>query len=111
MRSTSSSRRATPSNSPARRFQILFTPGHSPGSISLYSPDDKLIVSGDVLFRDSIGRTDLPGGDFQTLMGSIRDKLYPLPDDVQVIPGHGPTTTIGRERRSDPFLAQLRESA
>ena len=94
-----------------RRFEVLFTPGHSPGSISLYSGDDKLIVSGDVLFRDSIGRTDLPGGDFQTLMSSIRDKLYPLPDDVQVVPGHGPTTTIGRERASNPFLAQLRETA
>lgn len=94
-----------------RAFEILFTPGHSPGSISLYSPQDKLIVSGDVLFRDSIGRTDLPGGDFQTLMGSIRDKLLPLDDDVKVIPGHGPETSIGRERTSNPFLAQLRETA
>jgi glyoxylase-like metal-dependent hydrolase (beta-lactamase superfamily II) len=94
-----------------RPFEVLFTPGHSPGSISLYSPGDKLIVSGDVLFRDSIGRTDLPGGDFETLMSSIRDKLYPLDDGVTVIPGHGPTTTIGRERRRNPFLAQLRESA
>ena len=94
-----------------RRFEVLFTPGHSPGSIGLYSPQDKLIVSGDVLFRDSIGRTDLPGGDFQTLMDSIRDKLCPLDDDVQVIPGHGPTTTIGHERAHNPFLAQLRETA
>ena len=94
-----------------RAFEILFTPGHSPGSISLYSPQDKLIVSGDVLFRDSIGRTDLPGGNFQTLMGSIRDKLLPLDDDVKVIPGHGPETSIGRERTSNPFLAQLRETA
>jgi hydroxyacylglutathione hydrolase len=94
-----------------RSFEVLFTPGHSPGSISLYSPQDKLIVSGDVLFRDSIGRTDLPGGDFQTLMDSIRDKLYPLDDDVLVVPGHGPTTTIGRERLNNPFLTQLRETA
>jgi glyoxylase-like metal-dependent hydrolase (beta-lactamase superfamily II) len=94
-----------------RKFEVLFTPGHSPGSISLYSPQDKLIVSGDVLFRDSIGRTDLPGGDFQTLMASIRDKLYGLPDDVAVIPGHGPATTIGRERRHNPFLVQLQETA
>ena len=94
-----------------REFAVLFTPGHSPGSISLYSPSDKLLVSGDVLFRDSIGRTDLPGGDFETLMSSIRDKLYPLPDDVVVIPGHGPATTLGRERRSNPFLARLRETA
>lgn len=94
-----------------RTFEVLFTPGHSPGSISLYSQQDKLIVSGDVLFRDSIGRTDLPGGDFQTLMRSIREKLFPLDDDVQVIPGHGPTTTIGRERQYNPFLAQLRETA
>ena len=94
-----------------RAFEVLFTPGHSPGSISLYSASDKLLVSGDVLFRDSIGRTDLPGGDFQTLMESIREKLFPLPDDVAVIPGHGPTTTIGRERRQNPFLLRLRESA
>ncbi len=94
-----------------RTFDVLFTPGHSPGSISLYSREDKLIVSGDVLFRDSIGRTDLPGGDFDTLMRSIADKLYPLDDDVTVIPGHGPTTTIGRERVHNPFLARLRESA
>jgi glyoxylase-like metal-dependent hydrolase (beta-lactamase superfamily II) len=94
-----------------RALDVLFTPGHSPGSISLYSRADKLIVSGDVLFRDSIGRTDLPGGDFETLMRSIADKLYPLDDDVTVIPGHGPTTTIGRERLHNPFLARLRESA
>ena len=94
-----------------RDFEVLFTPGHSPGSISLYSPADKLIVSGDVLFRDSIGRTDLPGGDFPTLMASIRDKLYPLDDEVAVIPGHGPTTTIGRERLYNPFLAGLRQTA
>ncbi|MEZ5393646.1 MAG: MBL fold metallo-hydrolase [Bryobacterales bacterium] len=94
-----------------RSFAVLFTPGHSPGSISLYSPDDNLIVSGDVLFRDSIGRTDLPGGDFDTLMESIKQKLYPLDDGVRVLPGHGPATTIGRERKQNPFLLRLRETA
>jgi len=93
-----------------RGFEVLFTPGHSPGSISLYSGADKLIVSGDVLFRDGIGRTDLSGGDFETLMDSIREKLCPLDDDVRVIPGHGPATTVGREREHNPFLAQLRET-
>ncbi len=94
-----------------RSFDVLFTPGHSPGSISLYSASDGLIISGDVLFCESIGRTDLPGGDFDTLMASIRDKLCPLDDAVRVIPGHGPTTTIGHEREHNPFLAQLRETA
>lgn len=94
-----------------RSFAVLFTPGHSPGSISLYSAEDNLIVSGDVLFRDSIGRTDLPGGAFETLMRSIKEKLYPLEDGVKVLPGHGPATTIGRERRQNPFLLRLKETA
>lgn len=85
-------------------FKILFTPGHSPGSICFYCEQQKLIISGDVLFRMSIGRTDLPGGDFETLLASIRNKLFTLPDEVIVYSGHGPETTIGFEKENNPFL-------
>ena len=88
------------------KLQILFTPGHSPGSVSFYSEKNNYLIAGDVLFHESIGRTDLPGGDFNTLMLSIRDKLLTLPDDVIVYPGHGPTTTIGHERNHNPFIRQ-----
>ncbi|HTE32295.1 MAG TPA: MBL fold metallo-hydrolase [Chryseolinea sp.] len=84
-------------------LSVLFVPGHAPGHIALYSEKDKLVVSGDVLFYNSIGRTDLPGGNFETLMESIRKKLYILPDDVIVFPGHGPKTSIAFEKRSNPF--------
>lgn len=87
-------------------LQVRFTPGHSPGSISFYSPADKFVISGDVLFEMSIGRTDLPGGDFDTLMKSIAEKLMVLDDDVVVYPGHGRPTTIGRERKMNPFLRE-----
>ncbi|MBI1357157.1 MAG: MBL fold metallo-hydrolase [Acidobacteria bacterium] len=87
-------------------FQVLFTPGHSPGSISLFIPSLQRVIGGDVLFRGSIGRTDLPGGDHAALLRSIRDKLLPLDDAVVVYPGHGPETTIGAERRTNPFLRQ-----
>lgn len=90
-------------------FQVLFTPGHSPGSVSFYIPSLQRLIAGDVLFRDSIGRTDLPGGDTQQLLDSIRDKVLTLPDDTAVFPGHGPSTTIGRERRQNPFLEGLSE--
>ncbi|MBN2424450.1 MAG: MBL fold metallo-hydrolase [Calditrichaceae bacterium] len=83
-------------------FTVLHTPGHSPGSMSLYTPGH--IFVGDVLFKDSIGRTDLYGGDYKTLMKSIREKILPLPDETIVYPGHGPTTTIGREKKQNPFL-------
>jgi hydroxyacylglutathione hydrolase len=86
------------------QLDILLTPGHSPGSVSFYSKEGKFVVAGDVLFRSGIGRTDLPGGDFETLMTSIRNKLFTLPDDVIVYSGHGPETTIGEEKRSNPFL-------
>jgi len=86
------------------RFQVLFTPGHSPGSVSLVAPWMNLVVGGDVLFRGSIGRTDLPGGDHATLLRSIRDEFLPLDDSMVVFPGHGPETTIGEERRTNPFL-------
>ena len=83
---------------------ILFTPGHSPGSVSFYYPAGGFIISGDVLFDGSIGRTDLPGGDFNTLAQSIRTQLYTLPDDTRVYSGHGPSTTIGKEKKSNPFV-------
>lgn len=85
-------------------LKILFTPGHSPGSICLYSEAYKWIIGGDVLFKESIGRTDLPGGDYDTLMQSIYTKLLNLPDEILVYPGHGEPTTIGHERKHNPFL-------
>lgn len=85
-------------------LEVLFTPGHSPASISFFHRESQQLVSGDVLFKGSIGRTDLPGGDLDTLLGHIRNKLFPLGDDVRVYSGHGPMTTIGEERRSNPFL-------
>ena len=85
-------------------LEIFFTPGHSPGSISFYSASNGFVVSGDVLFRGSIGRTDLPGGDFQTLASSIREKLYTLPDETVVYSGHGAATTIGTEKKTNAFV-------
>lgn len=85
-------------------LDVLFVPGHAPGHIAFYSPSEKFILSGDVLFHRSIGRTDLPGGDMETLLESIRTKLYPLGDDITVYSGHGPETTIGEERRMNPFV-------
>ena len=89
------------------RLDILFVPGHSPGHVALYCKAQGFVVAGDVLFNGSIGRTDLPGGDFDTLASSIRDKLYPLGDDVIVYCGHGEPTTIGMERRSNPFVPEV----
>jgi len=86
----------------AVRFAVRHTPGHSPGSVCLVAPG--LVIGGDVLFQGSIGRTDLPGGDFDRLIQSIREELLSLPDDTIVYPGHGPSTTIGAERRGNPFL-------
>jgi hydroxyacylglutathione hydrolase len=85
-------------------LHILFTPGHSPGSVCFYHKEEKFVIGGDVLFQNSIGRTDLPGGDFSTLEKSIRTKLYTLPDDVKVYPGHGPATTIGYEKVNNSFV-------
>jgi glyoxylase-like metal-dependent hydrolase (beta-lactamase superfamily II) len=82
-------------------FQIFDTPGHTPGGISLYT--DQHVFVGDALFAGSIGRTDFPGGDYDTLISSIRQKLFTLPDDAKVYSGHGPVTTIGREKRFNPF--------
>jgi hydroxyacylglutathione hydrolase len=88
-------------------FQILETPGHTQGSISLLIPAENKLLAGDTLFLDSIGRTDLPGGNSRQILRSIHDKLLPLDDSTIVIPGHGANTTIGRERRKNPFLRGL----
>ncbi|MFN2138097.1 MAG: MBL fold metallo-hydrolase [Candidatus Promineifilaceae bacterium] len=86
------------------QLQVLFTPGHAPGHVSFYIPQEGVVFDGDVLFNQGIGRTDLPGGDYQRLMRSIREQLLVLPDETIVLSGHGPATTIGRERRENPFL-------
>ena len=86
------------------KLKVFFTPGHSPASISFYNEEEGIVLGGDVLFQGSIGRTDLPGGDFDTLAKSIREKLFVLPDDVVVYSGHGPSTTIGVEKRTNPFV-------
>ena len=86
------------------KFDVLFTPGHSPGHISFYCAAQNFILSGDVLFRGSIGRTDLPGGNFDTLAQSIREQLYTLPNETVVYSGHGPETTVGKEKRTNPYV-------
>jgi hydroxyacylglutathione hydrolase len=91
----------------ASEVRVLHTPGHTQGSISLWLPGEGKLVAGDTLFRDSIGRTDLPGGDGRQILRSIHDKLMPLPEETVVIPGHGPQTTIGREKQFNPFLVGL----
>jgi len=88
-------------------FHILHTPGHTQGSVSIWIPGENKLVAGDTLFRDSIGRTDLPGGDGRKILRSIREKLLTLPEDAVVVPGHGPNTTIGREKERNPFLQGL----
>lgn len=88
-------------------FHVLHTPGHTQGSISLWIPAENKLIAGDTLFRDSIGRTDLPGGDGRQILRSIEDKLLTLPDETVVVPGHGANTTIGREKERNPFLSGL----
>lgn len=85
-------------------FHILHTPGHTQGSTSIWIPSENKLIAGDTLFRDSIGRTDLPGGNPRQILRSIEDKLLPLPEETIVVPGHGPNTTIGREKERNPFL-------
>lgn len=85
-------------------FDIRYTPGHAPDHLSLYSPSDDLVIAGDALFREGIGRTDLYKGDFKLLEQSIRDQLYSLPNDTEVYPGHGEKTTIGHEKKANPFV-------
>jgi hydroxyacylglutathione hydrolase len=85
-------------------FQVRHCPGHTPGHVVFYSAPDKVAFVGDVLFAGSIGRTDFPGGDYDTLVRAIREKLFTLGDDVRFVPGHGPMSTFGEERRSNPFV-------
>ena len=85
-------------------LKVLYTPGHADGSVCFYSEKDQIVVVGDVLFQQSIGRTDLPTGDFDLLAHSIRSKLYTLPPDTEVFPGHGPTTRISYEKLDNPFV-------
>ncbi len=85
---------------------VIHTPGHTEGSVCLYFPAEKKLIAGDTLFAGSIGRTDLPGGSFEKIIQSLHEKVLALPDETVVIPGHGPATTIGAERESNPFLAK-----
>ena len=84
------------------KLKVIHVPGHSPGGVALHT--DGVVVVGDTLFAGSIGRTDLPGGDYDTLISSVRRKLFILPDDTRVLCGHGPETTIGREKKFNPFF-------
>lgn len=85
-------------------LKVLFTPGHSPGSVSFYCQKQAFVISGDVLFQNSIGRTDLPGGDHETLLNSIRTQLFVLPDETVVYSGHGNKTSVGEEKKNNPFF-------
>ncbi len=89
------------------KIEVLATPGHTPGHVSFYLPESGMIFSGDTVFSGSIGRTDFPGGSFQQLIQSVRTKIFPLPGETIIYPGHGPATTVGRERTQNPFF--LRE--
>jgi glyoxylase-like metal-dependent hydrolase (beta-lactamase superfamily II) len=86
-------------------IEVILAPGHSPGSLCFYFPAEGILLGGDVLFRESVGRTDLPGGDAEALERSIRQRLYSLPEEVAVYPGHGPSTTIAHEKRYNPFVS------
>lgn len=85
-------------------FDVRYTPGHSPDHVSLYSPDDSMVIAGDSLFKEGIGRTDLYKGDFNILAQSIQKQLYTLPDETVIYPGHGPKTTVGYEKKANPFV-------
>ncbi|MGQ1889034.1 MBL fold metallo-hydrolase [Thermophagus sp. OGC60D27] len=88
----------------ATTFEVIHVPGHSPGGIAFYSAENKVLLAGDILFKGSVGRSDLPGGNHKLLIDGIKSRLMVLPDDVVVYPGHGPKTTIGEEKRTNPFL-------
>ena len=88
-------------------FRVMETPGHTPGGVSYYFPDEKAVFTGDALFYRSLGRTDFPGGDHDTLLHSIRKVLFALPEETAVLPGHGPATSIGNERRNNPFCGDF----
>jgi len=98
---------ASPRDFLGMTFEILEVPGHCPGSLCFFSRANELLIGGDVLFAGGVGRWDLPGGDGELLFAGIREKLYSLGDSVLVLPGHGPSTTIGAERRSNPFVRPL----
>lgn len=87
-------------------IQVLWVPGHAPGHVIFYDQESKTCIGGDTLFQGSIGRTDLPGGDHHTLLQAIKTKMFSLPDEVKVYPGHGPSTTIGEEKKHNPFVGQ-----
>lgn len=89
------------------KMEVIYVPGHSPGSIAIYCPSEKWIIVGDALFRRSIGRTDLPGGDYNQLVSSITKRLMPLPSETIVYPGHGISTTIGEEKNFNPYISEL----
>ncbi len=86
------------------QLELIFAPGHSPAHLCFYHSGQHFLIGGDVLFRNSIGRTDLPGGNHQQLLQSIRDRVYTLPDETVVYPGHGPETTVGYEKQTNPFV-------
>lgn len=87
------------------KLELIHVPGHSPGSLCFYCEKQRFVIAGDTLFQNSIGRTDLPGGNYEDLINNIKVKLFKLPDDVKVYPGHGPATTIGDEREGNPYLS------
>ncbi len=88
------------------RCEILHTPGHTPGSVSLYFPDSKVLFGGDLIFQGSIGRTDFPGGSMEALLQGVKEKVFTLPEDTVIYPGHGPQTTVQTEKRSNPFFRE-----
>lgn len=88
-------------------LELIHTPGHTPGHICLWNPENRLLLTGDTLFRESIGRTDLPGGDYSWIMASILDKIMPLGGDVEFYPGHGPKSTLGHEALYNPFITEV----
>jgi hydroxyacylglutathione hydrolase len=88
-------------------FEVRHTPGHTPGMCILYVASEGVCFCGDLIFRDSVGRTDLPGGDWQTLLKSIHEKVFTLPDETRLLSGHGPETTVGEEKHSNPYLGEL----
>lgn len=85
-------------------IHVIHTPGHTPGGVCLYIPSEKLVLTGDTLFQEGVGRTDLPGGSTETIISSITEKLLMLPEETVAVPGHGPTTTIGHEKRHNPYI-------
>jgi glyoxylase-like metal-dependent hydrolase (beta-lactamase superfamily II) len=91
-------------------FQVLHTPGHTPGSVGLYVPSEGMLVAGDTLFFESIGRTDLPGGSGKKIIQSIHEKIFTLPEETIVLPGHGRNTTVAHEKRFNPFVGALARS-